>query len=193
MSETVARQHVTRNRAKIAAVNEQPDHVDAILGAWRAERPGLDVSPIAIFGRITRIERFQAAALREVWRRHQVDSGEYDVLAALSRSGPEYRLTPTELYRSVLVSSATMTERLDRLERRGLIARRAAGRDRRSVLVELTPAGRAVFDQAHPDLLATEAALLDGLPSRDRASLARLLGKLAALLEHDETTPADRA
>ena len=95
----------------------------AILDAWRAERPGLDVSPVAIFGRITRIERYQAAALREVWRRHQVDSGEYDVLAALYRSGPDHRLTPTELYRSVLVSSATMTERLDRLERRGLITR----------------------------------------------------------------------
>lgn len=82
---------------------------------------------MAIFGRITRIERYQAAAVREVWRRHQIDSGEYDVLAALSRSGPGCRLTPTELYRSVLVSSATMTERLDRLERRGLIARQPAG------------------------------------------------------------------
>jgi DNA-binding MarR family transcriptional regulator len=91
----------------------------------------------------------------------------------------------------MLVRSATMTERLDRLERRGLIAR-PTGRDRRSILVELTPAGRSVFDQAHADLLATEAALLDGLSPRDRASLARLLAKLAALLEHDEATRADR-
>jgi DNA-binding MarR family transcriptional regulator len=157
--------------------------VAAILDAWRAERPGIDVSPVAIFGRITRIERYQAAAVREVWRRHRLDSGEYDVLAALSRSGPDHRLTPTELYRSVLVSSATMTERLDRLERRGFITRRPAGRDRRSVLIELTPAGRAVFDQAHPDLLATEATLLDGLPRQDRAALSRLLAKLAANLE----------
>ena len=119
-------------------MDEQRDHVAAILDAWHAERPGIDVSPVAIFGRITRIERYQAAAAHEVWRRHRLDSGEYDVLAALSRSGPDHRLTPTELYRSVLVSSATMTERLDRLERRGLITRRPAGRDRRSVLVELT-------------------------------------------------------
>lgn len=173
-------------------MNEQRDHVAAILDAWRAERPALDVSPVAIFGRITRIERYQAAAMREVWRRHQIDSGEYDVLAALSRSGPGYRLTPTELYRSVLVSSATMTERLDRLERRGLIARQRAGRDRRSVLVELTPTGRAVFDRAHPDLLATEAALLDGLPPPDRSSLAKLLAKLAALLEQQEAAQADQ-
>jgi DNA-binding MarR family transcriptional regulator len=171
-------------------VDQHRDHVAAILDAWRAERPGLDVSPVAIFGRITRIDRYQAAALREVWRRHQVDSGEYDVLAALYRSGPDHRLTPTELYRSMLVSSATMTERLDRLERRGLITRRPAGRDRRSVLVELTPAGRAVIDQAHPDLLATEATLLDGLTQQDRAALGGLLAKLAANLEQKQGSPA---
>ena len=171
-------------------MDEHRDHVAAILDAWRAERPCLDMSPVAIFGRITRIERYQAAALREVWRRHQVDSGEYDVLAALYRSGPDRRLTPTELYRSMLVTSATMTERLDRLERRGLITRRPAGRDRRSVLVELTPAGRAVFDQAHPDLLATEATLLDGLSQQDRAALGGLLAKLAANLEQKQGSPA---
>lgn len=171
-------------------MNEQRDHVAAILDAWRAERPDLDVTPVAIFGRITRIERYQTAALREVWRRHQVDSGEYDVLAALYRSGPDYRLTPTELYRSVLVSSATMTERLDRLERRGLITRRPAGRDRRSVLVELTPVGRALFDQAHPDLLAAEASLLEGLSRQDRATLSGLLAKLAANLEQKQGSQA---
>jgi DNA-binding MarR family transcriptional regulator len=169
-------------------VTEQRDHVATILDAWHTERPGLDVSPVAIFGRITRIERFQAAALRQVWRRHQIDSGEYDVLAALYRSGPGYRLTPTELYRSVLVTSATMTERLDRLERRNLIARRPGGRDRRSILVELTPGGRAIFDQAHTDLLATEAALLEGLPEKDRSVLAKLLAKLAANLEQSQSS-----
>jgi DNA-binding MarR family transcriptional regulator len=170
-------------------VEEQRDHVAAILDAWNTELPGLDVSPVAIFGRITRIERYQVAALRQVWRGHRIDSGEYDVLAALSRSGPGYRLTPTELYRSVLVTSATMTERLDRLEKRKLIRRRPATRDRRSVVVELTPAGRAVFDEAHPDMLAAEAALLGGLAPRDRAALASLLAKLAASLEQQQDTP----
>jgi DNA-binding MarR family transcriptional regulator len=174
-------------------VNEQRDHVAAILDAWHTERPGLDVSPVAIFGRIARIERYQAAAVRQVWRRHQIDSGEYDVLAALARSGPSYRLTPTELYRSVLVTSATMTERLDRLARRDLIARRPAGRDRRSILVELTPHGQAIFEQAHADLLAAEATLLEGLSPRDQSSLARLLARLAARLEQDEATRAGRA
>ncbi len=170
-------------------VEKHRDHVAAILDAWRAERPRLDTSPVAIFGRITRIERYQAAALRQVWRRHHIDSGDYDVLAALSRSRPGYRLTPTELYRSALVTSATMTERLDRLEKRKLIRRRPASRDRRSVLVELTPAGRAVFDQAHPDLLAAEAALLGGLTPRDRTALASLLAKFAASLEQEQDAP----
>src|SRR5215469_10178840 len=131
----------------MAAVDEQRDHVAEILDAWRTEQPALDVSPVAIFGRITRIDRYQAMAMREVYRRHRIDAGEYDVLAALRRSGPGYRLTPTELYRSVLVTSATMTERLDRLERRKLIQRHPAARDRRSVYVELTAEGRAVIDQ----------------------------------------------
>jgi DNA-binding MarR family transcriptional regulator len=109
------------------------------------------------------------------------------VLAALRRSGPRYRLTPTELYRSVLVTSATMTERLDRLERRGLIARRPASRDRRSIHVELTPDGRALIDQAHTDLLATEASLLDALSPDDRTALAGLLAKLAASLERRDS------
>src|SRR6266511_1226998 len=111
----MVRQHVTRRRAIIVDMHGQHDHVAAILDAWRAEDPGLDVSPVAIFGRVTRIDRYLAAALRGVYRRHQLDGGEYDVLAALRRSGPGYRLTPTELYRSMLVTSATMTERLDGL------------------------------------------------------------------------------
>jgi DNA-binding MarR family transcriptional regulator len=174
-------------------VDKRRDHVAAILAAWHAERPGLDVSPVAIFGRITRIDRHLAAALRAVYRRHQIDGGEYDVLAALRRSPPGYRLTPTELYRSVLVTSATMTERLDRLQRRNLIRRLPAAHDRRSVLVELTEPGRAVIDRAHADLLDTEAALLEGLSPADRAALAGLLGKLAALLEQEPDTTASSA
>ena len=165
-------------------MDEQRDHVAGLLDAWHDEQPGLDVSPVAIFGRISRIGRYQAAALREVYRRHQIDAGEYDVLAALRRSGPRYRLTPTELYRSVLVTSATMTERLDRLQRRGLITRRPAARDRRSIYVELTAEGRALIDRAIADLLSAEASLLDSLSAGDRTALAGLLGKLAASLEH---------
>jgi len=174
-------------------VDGQRDHVAAILDAWHDEQPGLDVSPVEVFGRISRIDRYKATALREVYRRYQIDAGEYDVLAALRRSGPDYRLTPTELYRSVLVTSATMTERLDRLQRRKLIRRRPAARDRRSIQVELTADGRALIEQAITDLLSAEANLLDGLPPEDRTALAALLGKLAASLEQRQGSPAGSA
>jgi DNA-binding MarR family transcriptional regulator len=171
------------------AVDEQRDHVATILHAWQAALPGLDVSPIGIFGRITRIDRYQAAALRDVYRRHKLGPGEYDVLAALRRSGPGYRLTPTDLYRTVLVTSATMTERLDRLQSRNLIRRRPVTRDRRSVVAELTPDGRALIDNAITDVLAIESGLLQGLSEQDRAALAELLAKLAAILERSQDGP----
>ena len=163
--------------------SRMPDHVAAILDAWRVERPDLDVTPVGVFGRITRIERHTSEALRGVYRAYGIDSGEYDVLAALRRSGAPYRLTPTELYRSMLVTSATMTARLDRLEQRNLIRRQPAPTDRRSVLVELTPDGRAVIDKAAADLVAAEAALLGDLKPRERTALSELLARLAGSLE----------
>lgn len=161
------------------------DHVATILEQWEKQRPDLDVSPVGVFGRITRIERHKTTALREIYRSHSIDAGEYDVLAALRRNGPPHRLTPTELYRSVMVTSATMTERIDRLERRRLVERTRSDRDRRSVSVELTTAGRKLIDQAAADLLATQAHLLEGLTEPDRRALTRLLAKLSSLLETD--------
>lgn len=163
------------------------DHVATLLEQWQAQRPDLDVSPVGVFGRITRIERYKTTALREIYRRHDIDAGEYDALAALRRNGPPHRLTPTELYRGVLVNSATMTERVDRLERRRLVRRIRSDRDRRSVSVELATAGRKLIDQASADLLATQAQLLDGLTDRERRSLTHLLARLSALLERDST------
>ena len=156
------------------------DHVATILEQWRTQRPDLDVSPVGVFGRISRIDRHKTTALREVHRRHDVDGGEYDVLAALRRTGPPHELTPTELARSVLVNSPTMTERLTRLEQRGLVRRSRSDRDRRSVSVGLTDSGRDLIDRAATDLVAVEAHLLAGLSESDRRALTRLLAKLAA-------------
>jgi DNA-binding MarR family transcriptional regulator len=163
-----------------------PDHVSTILEQWRSQRPDLDVSPVGVFGRISRIDRHKSTALREVYRRHDCDAGEYDVLAALRRTGPPHCLTPTELARTVLVNSATMTERLTRLEQRRLVLRTRSDRDRRSVSVGLTAAGRDVIDSAVEDLLAVESRLLDGLTQADQRALARLLAKLAAGLDAKE-------
>lgn len=165
-----------------------PDHVAAILDAWRSERPDLDTTPVAVFARIVRIERHKNQALRSLWRSYRLDPGEYDVLAALRRSGRPYQLTPTQLYRSMLVTSATMTERLDRLERRQLIRRQSAPHDRRSILIQLTKKGDALVDKAATDLVAAEAALLTGLTETERHALADLLERLAATLEEDART-----
>jgi DNA-binding MarR family transcriptional regulator len=162
------------------------DQVARILDQWQAQRPDLDVSPVGVFGRISRIERHKSNALRAVYQRHSCDAGEYDVLAALRRAGPSHSLTPTELARSVLVNSATMTVRLTRLERRGLIRRTHSERDRRSVIVQLTQDGRALIDSAAEDLLTSEARLLDALTKSDQRTLARLLAKLAANLDAKE-------
>lgn len=159
------------------------DHVAEILEQWQAQRPDLDVSPVGVFGRISRIERHKTAALRDVYRRHAIDAGEYDVLAALRRTGPPHKLTPSALSRSILVTSATMTERIDRLERRRLVRRTRSDEDRRSVSVELTTKGLNLIDQAATDLLAVEAELLAGLPERDRNFLAQLLAKLSTHLD----------
>jgi DNA-binding MarR family transcriptional regulator len=160
-----------------------PDHVSTILEQWRRQRPDLDVSPVGVFGRISRIDRHKSTALREVYRRHDCDAGDYDVLAALRRTGPPHRLTPTELARTALVNSATMTERLTRLEQRGLVLRTRSDRDRRSVSVGLTEAGLALIEGAVTDLLAVESRLLDGLTETDKRALARLLAKLAVGLD----------
>ncbi len=154
-----------------------------ILKQWRTQRPDLDVSPVGVFGRISRIERHKSTAMREVYRRHACDSGEYDVLAALRRAGPPHSLTPTEISRSVLANSASLSDRLTRLERRGLISRTHSEQDRRSVSVRLTADGGALIDRAAEDLIAVQAKLLKGLSKADRTALARLLAKLAGNLD----------
>lgn len=138
-----------------------------------------------MFGRITRIERYKTTALREVYRQHRIDAGEYDVLAALRRAGPPHLLTPTDLARAVLVKSGTMTERIDRLEKRELVQRARSTDDRRSVTVELTRAGCMLIDDAAADLLAAQTRLLSGLANADREALAELLTTLSSLLERD--------
>jgi DNA-binding MarR family transcriptional regulator len=169
---------------KLACVDAGPrvDNPEAVAHS----APDLDVSPVGVFGRISRIDRHKSIALRDVYQRHDCDAGEYDVLAALRRSGPPHVLTPTELSRTVPVNSATMTERLTRLEQRGLVPRTRSDRDRRSVTVGLTRAGRTLIDRAVKDLLALQTRLLDCLTQADQRALARLLAKLAADLDAQE-------
>ena len=154
------------------------DAVDLILEQWGRERPDLDCSPMGIIGRISQLQREVFLAQRATFARHGLDAPSFDVLAALRRAGAPYQLTPTALMRTALVTSGAITQRLDRLEERGLITRERSENDGRAVVVTLTAAGRAALDAALPDHLETEHRLLEGLPSTDRALLADLLRRL---------------
>lgn len=150
------------------------DHVDRVLEQWGAERPDLDVSPTAVIGRVSRLARLIDAELRRTFSAHGLDPASFDVLTSLRRSGPPYRLTPTELTHSSMVTSGAITQRLDRLEERGLITRTSSQSDKRSRHVALTDDGRMLVDRALPDHLDTEQRLLAGLtmPRRDEVAEA---------------------
>jgi DNA-binding MarR family transcriptional regulator len=156
------------------------DEVDRIVDAWRRERPDLDVEPLAVFSRISRLARHLDRARRGAFARHELETWEFDVLSALRRSGDPYRLSPGRLVAQTLVTSGTMTNRIDRLEHRGLVERHRSPEDRRGVLVQLTAAGRARVDAAMSDLLDVESAVLAALPAAERPGLAALLRTLGA-------------
>jgi DNA-binding MarR family transcriptional regulator len=154
------------------------DGVDLILEQWQRERPDLDASPIGVVGRISRLARELEQRLEPVYREHGLEGGWYDVLATLRRSGPPYRLRPTELTNAVMLTSSGTTKRLDRLEQAGLIARASDPDDRRGTLITLTAAGRELLDATTEAHLENERRLLGALTEADRRRLADLLRKL---------------
>lgn len=151
------------------------DEVDRIVEAWRRERPDLDVAPLSILSRVTRLSRHLDIMRRAAFAAHQLEVWEFDVLSALRRAGEPYQLSPGTLVAQTLVTSGTMTNRIDRLAERGLVERLPAPADRRGVLVRLTDEGRARVDGAMEDLLHVEGGLLSALSEQDRTSLADLL------------------
>jgi len=154
------------------------DVIDQIVEQWARERPDLDVSATHVAQRITRLYLLQSASFAEVFSRHGLSFGEWEVLAILRRSGPPHRMKPTALYAELVLSSGAMTNRLDRLEAAGLIERRPDPSDRRGTLVSLTRKGMQVCDEAQLDHLANEERLLDGLSATEREQLTQLLRKL---------------
>ena len=156
------------------------DDVDGLVEAWARERPDLDLGPVAVFSRITRLARHLDQARREAFAAQRIELWEFDVLAALRRAGPPYELSPGRLLRETMVTSGTMTNRIDRLAARAMVERYPDPDDRRGVIVRLTTDGKAAVDAAFTALLDAERALLEDLPERDRAKLAGLLRTLLA-------------
>lgn len=159
------------------------DDVDGIVEAWARARPDLDVAPLHVLSRVSRLARHLDLTRGAAFAGHGLEGWEFDVLAALRRAGAPYELSPGALVSQTLVTSGTMTNRVDRLERRGLVSRRPDPGDRRGVIVALTPAGATVVDGAMADLLSSERELLSTLSERDRALLAALLRRLLTPFE----------
>jgi DNA-binding MarR family transcriptional regulator len=156
------------------------DEVDDLAEAWARERPDLDLAPVSVFSRLSRLSRHLDLARREAFTAQGVESWEFDVLAALRRAGAPYELSPGRLLRETLVTSGTMTNRVDRLVTRGFVERYPDPEDRRGVLVRLTPEGKDAVDGAFTALLEAERAFLADLTARQQADLADLLRKLLA-------------
>jgi DNA-binding MarR family transcriptional regulator len=156
------------------------DEVDELTDAWSRERADLDLAPVAVFSRISRLARHLDLARREAFTASAIESWEFDVLAALRRAGAPYELSPGRLLRETLVTSGTMTNRVDRLTARGLVERHPDPDDRRGVLVRLTAEGKATVDAAFDALLRAERELLADLPASAQKELAGLLRRLLA-------------
>jgi DNA-binding MarR family transcriptional regulator len=155
-----------------------PDHVDRVVEQWIRERPDLDPSPIRVIGRISRLSRVIDHHLKVVFNLHGLEAWEYDVLAALRRSGSPFELTAGDLLAALMITSGAVTNRIDRLEQRGLVRRTKVAGDKRIVRIQLTNAGHALTEQAVPDHLDNEAGILQSLTPGETRQLERLLRKL---------------
>ncbi|MFG1685033.1 MarR family winged helix-turn-helix transcriptional regulator [Nonomuraea sp. NPDC049269] len=162
-------------------MNEEPqDEVDRLVAAWRTERPDLDVEPLQVLSRVSRLAKHLDRARRAAFAEHDLEPWEFDVLTALRRAGKPYELSPGALIRATLVTSGTMTNRIDRLAQASLVRRRPDPEDRRGVLVSLTESGVARVDAAFADLLRREHALLAALAPNDQRTLSALLRTMLA-------------
>lgn len=159
------------------------DPVDKILRQWQRERPDLDVSPMGIIGRMGRLAKYLERAIQETFAEFGLTLGEFDVLAALRRSGEPYQLSPTELFNTLMVSSGTMTHRIDRLEQAELVRRLPDLSDRRGTLIKLTNKGFDVVEQAVEAHVVNEHLILSVLAESERETLIQLLRKLLVSFE----------
>jgi DNA-binding MarR family transcriptional regulator len=161
----------------------EPDLIDGLLDRWSSARPDLGVRELGVTGRLSRLGQHMADRDDAVFGRFGVSRGEVGLLSALRVSGPRHRLSPTQLGRGLMLSSAGVTSRLDRLERRGLVARLPDPGDRRGIIVELTEEGRSLVDDAVAAKTQSDRQLLARLDAADVEALTVLLRKLLSVVE----------
>lgn len=151
------------------------DPIDRILKQWERERPDLDVAPMETIGRINRLNQYLMRRMEETWSLHDLTAAGFDVLATLRRAGAPYALSPGDLQASTMVTSGTMTHRVDQLEKAGLVERRRNPEDGRGFLICLTSKGYEVIDRAVTDHVATQTTLVAGMTTKQQAQLNELL------------------
>ena len=159
------------------------DAIDAVVGAWRRERPELDLTAIGVAGRLGRAVMLTTPMVEAVFAKHGLKQGEFDVLAALRRSGKPYTLIPSELSATLMMSRAGMTSRLDRLEKAGFVERTLDPNDRRSFRIRLTASGFDAVDAAMTEHTANVSELLSGLSKKELDLLDDVLRKLLGHLD----------
>jgi DNA-binding MarR family transcriptional regulator len=162
------------------------DEIQRLVEQWRPQRPDLELEAMATVARLLTLGRLLDGVTAELAAEHGLQTPEGDVLFTLRRSGPPYRLAPSAISESLLVSSGTLTSRLDRLERKGLIQRVPHPEDRRSVEVELTPRGLELVDEVVTVHVRNESRILEALSERERAALDRAASKLIARISTGE-------
>lgn len=163
--------------------HDPADDVDAIVAAWHRELPQLDVEPLHVFSRVSRLARLLDLDRMKAFDSHALEGWEFDVLSALRRAGEPHELSPGRLVQETLVTSGTMTNRIDRLATKGWVERLPSPTDRRGVIVRLTQEGQSAVDAAMADLLSREGELLDDMSTDERAALTRALKRLLAPFE----------
>lgn len=151
------------------------DAIDRVIEQWAKEKPDLETEPMAMMGRVMRIAKYMETAVAELHKSYDLKLGEFDVLATLRRSGEPFLLTPSELIGSLMLTSGAMTNRLDKLEGKGLIARAHSKEDRRSVTVELTEKGLALIDEMILEHVETQKQLVKSLSSSQKQNANELL------------------
>lgn len=162
---------------------EAVDHVQRIVDQWQQERPDLDVSPLRLIGRVSRLANVLGAELVPVFAEAGINDGEYDVLATLRRSGAPYQLTPGELSATTMVTSGAVTKRVDRLQAAGLVTRKVCADDARGRDIALTRKGLRLMERLVDKHVENEHRLVSSLSDAERETLSRLLSKWSAGLD----------
>jgi DNA-binding MarR family transcriptional regulator len=172
-------------------LHDQPDAVDRIVAQWARERPELDTGPMSVIGRVHRLGALLEAELRPVFAEVGLGNGDFDVLATLRRAGPPFRLSPSELSDSAMVTSGAVTKRVDRLVAKGLVQRTVSASDGRGREIQLTPEGRTLTDEVVVRHWANEDRLLSALEPEERLQLVGLLRRLLLDVDGPAAGPVD--